>query len=415
MSTLDQNDIIFVTDKFPDNDTLHGRAAQNLVSYYLSQNLKVTVIAEGPDRKDVWYKGQYRYISLGLTNREYTTKTSLKAKLRATLALKSMPAHKMVIIDANAYLVTSTVDQWSKKFGIPQVYWAHKVYPESFSALGLPVRKSNGLKLKKTLRQVMKRSQSVIVESLSVYKYLSHTGTDTRRIKIIDSWGFIPLKSKTPKKLSGSANDNNGLGKSFAPSASNLKRDPVSQKFRVLYSGEVLKGKGLQSVLITAQKMLKDYPEIEFVFSGYGEGMSYLYEERMKRQLDNIRLMPLQPKTEYMKFLQTGDVHLVLEEGRNGRVMSSSNVTQAVAAQRPFVLLGERAEAKESLAPIGEAVPGQIVEEDDAYSLYKAILTYRESADAWFRDHNLASNIATQNKPQSLMRWAQLTKKNFNY
>jgi len=238
---------------------------------------------------------------------------------------------------------------------------------------------------------------------LAVYKYLSHNGLDTRRLKVIKLDEALLSLDVSKKKASTKKSV-------IAPAAADkLKRDPIGQKFRLLYSGQILKGKALATLLNVAQKLEENNPEIEFVFSGFGSGVEWLRGERDKRQLHNIKLMPLQPAPTYRQFLESGDVHLALQDDGMGNVLSFINIEQSFVAQRPCLYVGD-ARSENALA-LKKAESGVVLDSNDELKLLKTILAYRNDADMWFAAHEKAKaiNIAAGKKPQD--EWAALLKK----
>lgn len=401
-----KSDIIFVTDHFPNDATIHGRAMQTLVSDCLAQDMMVTVISLGPEKKDVWHKGRCHHIGLGYSGKTAGLLQSAKLQLGLRATLRKLPPHKILISDSMIGKLVFKAEQWAQKNGVRHIHWAPKIFPEAAAFDSGQSEGKQQAALQKQIRKMMKASRFSVVESLPMYKYLSHNGVDTRRMKIISPWGLYPLRTSA-RKRKPSLRDQ-AHARQLASNATNLKQDPINVKLRVLYAGDLIKGEALDNILKAAEQLAQDHPEIEFVFSGSGAGMDYLHEQRGRRDFSNIKLMPLQPKVNFIGFLESGDVHLVIEEDRACHVMAFQNAKQAYAAARPIVFVGTP--PSETAEDIRKQAAGKIVNAKNIDAIKRAVLHYRQDADDWFATHERIKTIDLQGG-QSLKAWRELIKR----
>lgn len=81
----------------------------------------------------------------------------------------------------------------------------------------------------------------------------------------------------------------------------------------VLYSGNLGEKQGLE-IIIQAAELLKDKAHLRFVIAGEGAAKSRLEEMAKEKQLRNIFFMSLMPYKDLPAFLNTADIHLVLQK-----------------------------------------------------------------------------------------------------
>ena len=235
----------------------------------------------------------------------------------------------------------------------------------------------------------MKRADRVIVIGRCMARHLVRTGLESNKITFIPNWPDYELLAPDPRTrrpLSGkaafrAANDGRlEVGKPFE--ALFLDSDP---KFRVLYSGTLGRAHPIQTILEAAQMLAKDHPEIEFVFVGDGASFERLGQERARRSLDNIRLMPYQPANRLRELMESGDVHLVSMRDDAAGFLVPCKVYSAIAVARPTILIGPQ--NSEVAMMLKDFQAGVTVPQGDGHKLAQAILRYRLDGQEWFSAH----------------------------
>jgi colanic acid biosynthesis glycosyl transferase WcaI len=98
----------------------------------------------------------------------------------------------------------------------------------------------------------------------------------------------------------------------------------------VLYSGAVGEKQGLEMVLNSAEK-LSGKTEIKFLICGSGPYHRKLEEMASARNLKNVFFLPLQPKETFNEFLNTADLHLVLQKKNASDLVMPSKLTNILA------------------------------------------------------------------------------------
>ncbi len=167
------------------------------------------------------------------------------------------------------------------------------IFPESAAMSG--IMKQNSILYKffsKLIYLTYKYSEYIIVLSTSMQDFLDKKHPDLKsKIKVIENWAIedIPVISKQE-------ND-------FA------KQHKLDEMFTVLYSGNL--GRLHDIAIITeAAKILKDQP-IKFVFIGDGAKTKIVKQAIENYQLQNIILLPYQPRELLPLSLTACDISLV--------------------------------------------------------------------------------------------------------
>jgi colanic acid biosynthesis glycosyl transferase WcaI len=124
------------------------------------------------------------------------------------------------------------------------------------------------------------------------------------------------------------------------PVASNPFRAQFSDKFVVMYSGNLGFSQQLESVLQAAEQ-LRDDPRLLFVLIGEGACKDQLVARAAARGLTNVIFLPYQPKESLAESLSAADLHLIpLAPGTAGCIVPSK-IYAILAAGRPFVAMME--------------------------------------------------------------------------
>ena len=167
------------------------------------------------------------------------------------------------------------------------------IFPESAAMSGIMKQSSILYKFfNKLIYLTYKYSEYIIVLSTSMQEFLEKKYPDLKsKIKVIENWAIedIPVVSKQE-------ND-------FA------KQHKLDEIFTVLYSGNLGRLHDIE-IITEAAKILKDEP-IKFVFIGDGAKTKIVKQAIENYQLQNILLLPYQPRELLPLSLTACDISLV--------------------------------------------------------------------------------------------------------
>jgi len=285
--------------------------------------------------------------------------------------------------------------------GAKHLHWAQELYPDLFPVLGFNFHGGVMRWMKARMFKALNSSERIIAVGQCMGERLKSQGVAAPQISIIPNWPErvlahdIQLKPKSQK--------NNAKNKPL-PVGAKAMSEMLSgaPKFRILYAGTIGLAHPIDTILRAAEILESKHDDIEFVFTGNGAGFDLLSEQRDKRGLQNIRLIPFQPASRLREMMESGDVHLItMKQGAAG-MMVPSKLYAAMAVARPCVFVGSK--QSEAAQVIEEFGAGAVISHGDADALAAQIRQYREDSEAWFAAHEGAAKAGTIFKPHDHMR-----------
>lgn len=196
-----------------------------------------------------------------------------------------------------------------KKFKkTPFVYNLQDIFPDSLVGTGLA--KKDGLlwKIGRVIENFTYRNaDKIIVISQDFKRNIMAKGVPEEKIEVIYNWvdenAIIPVKD-----------EENELFEEFGISW---------EKFRVVYAGNLGNAQNIE-IIVEAAKRLKDKGNIEFVIFGTGGLEDEIKAAKEKNQLDNLKILPLQPYERVAKVYGLGNMCIVAcKPGLGGAAMPS--------------------------------------------------------------------------------------------
>jgi glycosyltransferase involved in cell wall biosynthesis len=193
------------------------------------------------------------------------------------------------------------------------------IFPESAAMSG--IMKQNSILYKffsKIIYLTYKYSEYIIVLSTSMQEFLEKKYPDLKpKIKVIENWAIedIPVVSKP---------ENN-----FA------QQHELDEIFTVLYSGNLGRLHDIETIT-EAAKILKDEP-IKFVFIGDGAKTKIVNQAIENYQLQNILLLPYQPRELLPLSLTACDISLVSLIPGAESIVAPSKLYGMLAAGRGII------------------------------------------------------------------------------
>jgi colanic acid biosynthesis glycosyl transferase WcaI len=155
------------------------------------------------------------------------------------------------------------------------------------------------------------------------------------------------------------------------------KRNPLSEelglvdKFVVLYAGNLGQTQSFDTLLTVAEQ-LRDKPEIHFLIVGGGTRQEYIERTIEEQNLQNVTLLPYQPRSRVPEIYATCDVGLVpLMRGTAETTLPSKLYTIMSSGRAVFAAVDADSDIVET---VRDANCGVTLPPDDAAALREAIL-----------------------------------------
>lgn len=242
--------------------------------------------------------------------------------------------------------------------GMRVVALVQDVYPDVAIALGALKQRSVGARLLDWLnRRALKGMDRIIVLGECMRERIKAKVGDesAARIDIIHNWA----DGQMIKPLAHDAQNPFTL------------RHGLQGQFVVLFSGNFGLVNEFQTVL-EAARSLRDRADIKFLFVGDGVRGNEIKRFIEQHQLDNVRMLPYQPREELCFSLTAGDVHLTtLADGLAGLSVPSKSYA-ILAAGRPILFVGDTRSAVAKL--IADNNCGAVVASGESQLLAQTII-----------------------------------------
>jgi colanic acid biosynthesis glycosyl transferase WcaI len=153
------------------------------------------------------------------------------------------------------------------------------------------------------------------------------------------------------------------------------RENNLSERFVVLYAGNIGLSQGLETILSTAE-MLADQKDIQFVFVGDGAGREVLQFQAKQRHLPNVQFNSYLPRERLPELLACADVSLVILRRGVGSDSLPSKTFSIMASGRPLIVSID--EESETWKLVKRAEAGVWVPPEDPSKLAEAILTLKQ-------------------------------------
>lgn len=319
-----------------------------------------------------------------------------------------MPKYQMVVTLTDPPLLVVVGRIVARVKRSHHIHWCHDLYPDILPILGLKISPRMMQIMRDISRRAMKSCDRVVVVGRCMARHLAHTGLDMTKVTVIPNWPDFELTSLPqvkPVKIRAAANFNMA---DMEASKELLKRRPFfvdeDPKFRVLYAGNLGRAHPVGTILDAAALLIADHPEIEFVFVGEGPGFDRIAQERARRGLDNIRLLPTQPSARLRDLMESGDVHLISMKHEAAGMLVPSKLYAALATGRPCILIGP--DQTETARVINEYGAGKVLPQGQPRKLALEILKFRTDGDTWFAAQSGALRAGQEfSPPHAISTW----------
>ncbi len=234
---------------------------------------------------------------------------------------------------------------------IPYVYEVQDMWPETLAATGMMPSQLVARWVSRLARFVYHKAAAVTVISPGFKRNLVSKGVPGEKIHVIPNWADEDIYHPLPR------DEELAVAHGLAGHSN------------VVYGGNMGAAQDLQNV-IKAATLLRDTPEIQFVFIGDGTDRESLQGMVRKRRLDNVRFLDRQSAVDMSHFYALADVLLVhLKRDPLFEITIPSKTLAYLACGRPIlgVVAGDAADV------IRQAGAGVICPQEDPAALAQTV------------------------------------------
>jgi len=234
------------------------------------------------------------------------------------------------------------------------VNWLQDLFPEVAAELGIKLASGIIYKILKGIRNktLQQAKMNVVIGELMAER-LRKEGIADNKVTVIHNWADGEQIKPVP-------HDNNPLRKEWG----------LKGKFVVGYSGNLGRSHDFSTILAAAE-VLKDNPEIIFLFIGGGAQLPDIKQHCEEKGLSNVMFKPYQPRENLDKSLSVSDVHLISLKPELEGLIVPSKFYGVLAAGRPVIFIGDN--AGELAGIIKREQCGQCIEQNVSDQLVLAI------------------------------------------
>lgn len=270
----------------------------------------------------------------------------------ATIVAFFIPRPDVILVETDPFLLPIMARWLSWWHGCRLVVYLQDIYPDVAVALG-KVREGRFTRwLRRRLFAVYRTCDRVIVLGDDMRRILTASGVEPERITILANWSdttqIHPIRE----------------GNRFR------RREQLDGSFVVMHSGNMGLCQSLDD-LLEAADLLRERREIQFVLVGNGASRPNLEETARRRNLQNVRFLPYQPKSELAQSLSAADLHVVLLDSRVTGCLVPSKLYGILAAGVPALVSAD--EHCETSRVVKRSGTGKVVHPGDPRLLAEAI------------------------------------------
>jgi len=280
-------------------------------------------------------------------------------QIGATLA--SINLKYDVALITNPALETLLPLTWQTIFrSKPVIFSVFDVYPDVGIKLGI----FNNIVILKTItsleRFCLNQSAFVQIISESFKPSLRALGVPDAKMELVNIWVDTDLIKPSPQTNMFSKEHN------------------LTDKFVVLYAGNIGLSQGLEHVLTTAE-ISAEQEDLSFVFVGDGSGFETLQHQARQRDLSNVLFIPFQRRERLPEVLASASASLVILRRGIGADSLPSKTFSILASGRPIIASVD--ENSETWKLVKRAEAGLCVSPENPHEMAKAINCLRQNKE----------------------------------
>ena len=214
---------------------------------------------------------------------------------------------------------------------IPFVYNLQDIFPDSLVGTGLAKKGGFLWKIGRCIEDFTYRNaDKIIVISQDFKRNIMAKGVPEEKIEVIYNW--VDENAITPVN-----DEENELFEEFG-----ISRD----KFRVVYAGNLGNAQNIE-IIVNAARRLKDNKQVEIIIFGKGGLEDEIKATKEKEQLDNLKILPLQPYERVAKVYGMGHLCIVACKPGLGGVAMPSKTWSIMSSGRAVLANFDEGELKE--------------------------------------------------------------------
>jgi colanic acid biosynthesis glycosyl transferase WcaI len=139
----------------------------------------------------------------------------------------------------------------------------------------------------------------------------------------------------------------------------------------ILYSGAIGEKQGLESILEVALAM-QDDDRLKFLICGAGPYKTTLENKARIMSLKNVYFYPTQPSSQFNRFLNMADIHLVIQKANAADLVMPSKLTTILAVEGLALITANEGTSLYELVRTHEI--GIVVQAENQQALYEGLL-----------------------------------------
>lgn len=331
--------IMFIIGVYPPEGEPSAVMAKQIAEHLVSMGHSVTIVCPFPNRPhgEVFpgYKRKWTSVAnengvcvkrvlTWLIGRKRTSINRLLENISfgITSSLKVLSNRPdLIILETWPIFAQLPVMFYAKLFRIPVINYIKDIYPEVAIASGMMSPDSF---VSKTLKYIdtaiCRNSRQNIVISTTMYDYyIKNRALDPSRMRIL--WDWLDLSSICPVQVDGRWRREIGINES---------------DFICMFSGTMGHASGAD-ILADVAGLLKDYKNIKIVCIGEGVLKERIISEKAKRALDNLLVLPFQPRERVCEVQSSSDVLLLTASATMGTSSVPSKFITYIAIGKPVI------------------------------------------------------------------------------
>ncbi|MGB8299264.1 MAG: glycosyltransferase family 4 protein [Polyangia bacterium] len=271
------------------------------------------------------------------------------------------------------------------------VNWTQDLFPEIAQSLHVPGVALVAPLLRRLRNFSLKQARTNVVLGEGMAARLRAEGVAPDKITVIHNWSPVEMEPT-----------------SAHPAANPLRGEwNLGRKFVVGYSGNFGRAHDF-ATLLDAAALLRDLPELHFLFVGAGAQRAWVEVRVADLGLTNVSFQPYQPLDRLALSLSVPDVHLVSLKPEIEGLLVPSKFYSVLAAGRPVLFVGDP--KSEMARRIDQAGCGQTFSVGAAADLAAAIRQLASHPDkvAAMGEHARALWAAHFQRRQALGAWQEI-------